>query len=345
MRRLAIFVALAALTSCTRRDLSDVACGSQSSGEVADIQVTIDWSQSGFETDEQSKSGDMDIHRVSLRFFPTDGSTPFDRYLEGDVQSGVINVPIGEYSVVIFNESIYDPYWSDAIVFEDVDSYELFAAEIVDQDAELYDFYSPADDERLSVEVLQLSSCSIDSFVVTEAMCTSSQEQWSDEDIATAQQLNPATPRRLTCSTTIEVDTENLASAYYVYASLTGLAHRVFMASGETDNATTTHVGELTQRSWHDEEQQHGVIYQSRLTFSTPATTSTHTLTLDVILTNGSRHSPVEEMAYDVSDQILKVATRYADDDLGASVSLSLPEVSGDVEVEDWDDDNIITIL
>ncbi|MFI3280516.1 MAG: DUF5119 domain-containing protein [Rikenellaceae bacterium] len=342
MRRLLILL-IFCFVYCTRRQLSDTEC-TYDDAESALIDVSVDWSLSGFDTDQQSKGDEDYIHRVTFRFFPLDGSTPFDRYLEDDVESGTIYVPIGSYSVVIFNESIYDTYWQNTITFEDVDSYDLFAAKIADQSADLY-FYTPADDEALSVEALQLASCSVAHFEVSESMCSAATSDWSDEDLEMAQRLNPVSPRRLTCPTTIEVDTEYLSSAASVHVSLTGLAQRVFMACGDTDTLTTTHVHELTERTWRDDSTQHGVISESRLTFSTPNTTSsTHTLTLDVYLIDGTHHQPEEEMVYDVSDQIVGSITRYADDDLAASVSLTLPEVSGDIEVNDWGDDNEITI-
>ncbi len=345
MRRILIFIALIS-SACTRRPLSYTAC-SQDNGESATIAVSVDWSLTGFDTEQSSKSDEDYIHRVSLRFFPLDGSAAFDRYLEDDIEQGSINVPMGEYSVVVFNESIDDPYWQSAIEFENADSYTLFSAKIIEETSDDY-FYTPSEGESMSVEALQLASYSIDNFVVSEAMCNTEQEQWSSEELAMAALLDPATPRSLTCYTTLEVVVENLSSANTVEASLTGLAQRVFMASGDTDTITTTHVGALTQRLWDDEdEQQHGTIYESRLTFSTPSSeTSSHILTLDVILVDGSRHSPEDDMIYDVSDQIVSSAalTRYADNDLGASVSLSLPEVSGDVEVNAWGDENQITI-
>ncbi len=340
--RLIICIATLYAASCTRRPLSDTECSAQD-GESADINVSVDWSVSGFDLEQQSKGDDDYIHRVSFRFFPQDGSAAFDRYLEDDVENGTINVPIGVYSVVIFNEAVNDVYWEGAITFDNVDSYDNFSASIADQSADLY-FYSPAEGENLSTAALQLASASVANFEVSTAMCKLSREGWSDDDLAMEQLLNGLTPRRLTCSTTIAVEVENLASAYTVHTSLSGLAQRVFMASGDSDSATTTHVWELTEREWSDEEQQHGTISESRLTFSTPSQSSTHTVTLDIYLINGSHHSPEEEMVYEVTDQIVGAATRYADNDLSASVSLSLPEVSGDIEVNDWEDDETITI-
>ncbi len=338
MKKITIILLFALLCGCSRRPLSDQECPYSDAESVA-IEVSVDWSLTQFDI-----YGDDFVHRVSFRFFPTDGSAAFDRYIENDVESGTIEIPAGSYSVVVFNESINDIYWVDAISFADVDSFDLFSASIVDQDESLYDFYSPGDQEALSVECLHLASCSLTDFVITDEMCTTPQSLWSDEQLAMIGRLNPIYPQRLTCPTTIEVDIENLSSAYTVHASLTGLAQKVFMASGQTDTLTTTHVGELTQRTWHDEsEQLHGVISESRLTFTSPATVS-HTLTLGVMLINGSRHSPDDGMIYDVTDQILEAATRYADNDLGASVSLSLPSVSGDVEVNEWGEESTVTI-
>ncbi len=337
-------MALLTLVGCTRRPLSLKGCGEQS-GYSAEIEVSVDWSLSGY--DPAARSDENYIHRVSFRFFPLDGSEPFDRYLENDVERGTIFVPEGEYSVVVFNESIDDSYWKQAIRFEDCDNYTRFAAELVDQNSELY-FYEPATEELLSVEALFLASASVDRFVVSREMCTTEQWAWSEGDLSQIAQLNPVTPRRLTCATTLEAQMENLSSAFSVHASLTGLSQRVFMASGDPDTATTTHVGELTQREWED-NLQHGTISESRLTFTTPQSGAQHTLTLDIILVDGSHHEPEEPLVYDVTDQIVSSATatpatRYADNDLGASVSLSLPEVSGDVEVDEWGDEDTVTI-
>ncbi|MFI3286524.1 MAG: DUF5119 domain-containing protein [Rikenellaceae bacterium] len=342
--RKALILILLATVCCTRRPLSDTECPGDNQKSAA-LEVSVDWSATGYDIYSEEEF----IHRVSFRFFPKNGDKPFDRFLEDNVESGVIEVPAGEYSVVVFNESIDDVYWQGAIEFENVDDYSLFAAVLADEDRETYDFfYTPLDDEALSVEALILASSSIDNIVVSEAMTTTPQSSWSEEELAMISQLNPVVPRRLTCNTTIEVVTENLKSAYQVHASLSSLAQRVFMASGDTDSATTTHIGELTQWSWDDEQEKlHGTISESRLTFSTAATDQQHILTLDVLLIDGTRHTPDEPLVYDVSDQILSTAaaTRYADNDLGASVSLSLPDVSGDIEVDPWSDDNEVTIF
>ncbi len=342
MRRFLILITFLSTLGCTRRPLVD-ACPAES-GESATIGVTVDWSESGIESSE-SRSDDDYIHRVSFRFFPLDGSTPFDRYLEDNITEGEIYVPIGEYSLVVFNESIYDSYWQGAIEFENSDNYSLFAAYLSDESSTTNPFYETSDSERISASALKLASWSIDRFVVSSEMALATKSGLSDEDIEMLEALNPVTPRPLTCTTTISVDVENLSSAATVYASLSGLSHKVFMASGDTHSTSVTHITQLTLRSWNDSSEQHGTISEERLTFSTPSEEQTHLLTLDIVLVDGSLHSPDEELIFDVSDQILgATTTRYADSDLAASASISLPEVSGDIEVSEWGDSTEITI-
>lgn len=313
-----------------RRDLTDKGCPYREQGVA--MEVSVDWSISGIDASVEPTAEDY-VHRVSFRFFPTDGSAPFDRYLEGaEISAGKIYVPEGEYSLVVFNESIEDTYWHKAIEFENCDNYNLFSARLVDDVPDAFTSLTVGEGERQSAEALKLASASFDNIVI------------SAEEPA-PKVLNPVVLRPLTCTTTISAEVENLASAYLVYSSLTGLAHRVFFATGDTDEFSTTHITPLTERTWSDEQQLHGVISTSRLTFTTPAVVSKHTLELDVILTDGTRHEPLEPLFFDVTDQILNpTTTRYADSDLSAKVSFSLPETKGEVEVDDWGDSEQITI-
>lgn len=330
MRQFLLIITIALLASCTRRPLSDTGCSI--SAESVLIPVSIDWSVSSIDASTTTSDEDY-VHRVSFRFFPKNGAAPFDRYLEGeDIFEGEIYVPLGDYSLVVFNESIDDTYWQNAITFEDTDNYSLFAARLAEGDVEELTALEFGDEDNIAAEALKLASMSFESITITA-------------DSLYIEQLNPVQLRPLTCTTTVSAEVENLSSAYLVYSALTGLSHRVFMASGATDDITNVHFAQLTTRQWSDEDEQDGTISYERLTFSTPESESTHTLELDIILTDGTRHKPEEPLFYDVTDQILNpTTTRYADDDLSASVSLSLPEVSGDIAVDAWGDSEQITI-
>ncbi len=330
MRKILFIATLLLICGCTRRSLSDSGCSLTAESVLVD--VSVDWSLSSIDASTSSSDEDY-VHRVSFRFFPKDGSAPFDRYLEGEeIFEGQIYVPLGEYSLIVFNESIDDIYWQDAITFENTDSYSLFAARLAEGEVDKLTALEYSDQDNIAAEALKLASMSFESISITA-------------DNLFIEALNPVQLRPLTCTTTISAEVENLSSAYLVYSSLTGLSNRVFMASGKTDDESNVHIAQLTDRLWSDEEKQHGTISYERLTFSMPESQSTHTLELDIILIDGSRHVPEEPLFYDVTDQILNpTTTRYADDNLSATVSLSLPEVSGDIEVDAWGDSEQITI-
>lgn len=328
---------------CTRRPLCDCETEGNKPGESAMIDVKIDWSRSGIDPKVENRSDGDYVHRVSLRFFPKDGSEAFDRYLESNIFEGEISVPIGDYSVVVFNESIYDPYWIGVVEFENVDNYEDFTARLTDDEPTQFDFFDFDEGMDLSVEAFKLASWSIDNFSVSENM-TLSGAQLSDSEEAMKRALTNIELRRLTTTTTIYADVENLSSVYRLHAALEGLSESVNITTGEPYSSTTTHVWQLTRVEWDDEsEQRHGTISEERLTFAAPNVETTHTLTLEVLLINGSRYEPENPLKYDVSDQI-RGLTRYADNDLKARVSASLPYVTGQIVVGDWGDDNVVDL-
>lgn len=84
-------------------------------------------------------------HRLSLRFYPRNG-TPFERYLEGNVERGSVTVPAGAYTgVIALNESITDTAWWDgALTFTHPDDFDRFSAVATDTDLPLLASWSAA---------------------------------------------------------------------------------------------------------------------------------------------------------------------------------------------------------
>ncbi|MFR9602914.1 MAG: DUF5119 domain-containing protein [Rikenellaceae bacterium] len=317
---------------CKRRPMVDEVCGSASS-TTALIPVNIDWSVSGIDPTEGDDGTDY-VHRVSLRFFPLDGSAPFDRYLEEDIYSGSIELPEGEYSVVVFNESIYDAYWSDVFEFLNVDDYDEFMAELVDED------------ETYSTEAYKLASWSLDYYEVTEQMIsqtrsTTSRSSLSDYDSQMLSVLEGVVLQPLTCYVNVIANIQNLSSAQSVSCDVSGFSDRVYMASGESHTNQTTHSLSLTSREYTDDENTHGAISNKRLIL----TKSTHEeaefkLKFNVLLNDGTQHSPTEPLEFDVAHQV----TRYATDDYDLSADFELPEVSSGIDIEGWEDEEVLTI-
>ncbi|MFI3319541.1 MAG: DUF5119 domain-containing protein [Rikenellaceae bacterium] len=313
----ALILSLIANSSCIRRSLTDYVC----QRETATIPVTVDWTQSGITPSDDSRTETDYVHRVSLRFFPLDGSTPFDRYLETNIYEGEITLPEGSYSIVAFNESIYDTYWNGYINFINTEDYDTFAVELVDEEG-----------DGVATSPLKLASWSLGEYTITEDM------------ISTTKAATPieVTLQPLTCYTTVTAQITNLSSAQTVTATASGLTDRMYMASGEAHTSTTSHSLALSTVEWDDDSEQHGSISARILTFDNSTdTNATYTLEFDVILVDGTRHTPDEPLIFDVSHQI----TRYATDDFSLSAEFEIPETSGSIEVDEWGDKTTINLF
>ncbi len=326
MKRLFITIVFLCGVSCTRRPIVDYVCDGSYSGVSAVIPVAVDWSISGITPTENSYDTEGDyVHRVSLRFFPHDGSDPFDRYLEGNIYDGTIELPVGVYSVVAFNESIYDSYWNGVFEFTDVDDFDNFMVQLVDED------------EEYSTEAYKLASWSLEEYEVTDAMVVASRATTSTIE----SELEQIVLQPLTCYVKVTANIENLSSAQNVYCDVSGFSNKTYMASGESHSDQTTHAMELISRDYTDDENTHGAISHERLIL----TKSTYDeaefkLKFEILLSDGTLHSPDEPLEFDVKHQL----TRYATEDFELSADFSLPEMSGGIDVEGWENEEVVTI-
>lgn len=318
---------IAAATACERRSLYD-----DCPGDVS-IPVKVDWSISGI-TPNSGSDADL-VHRVSLRFFPKDGSTAFDRYLEGNVSEGEIKVPAGIYSVVVYNEAIDDVYWSETIWFDKTNDYNLFSANIVEISPLPYDFYTPQPGEKFAPGLFKLASWSLDHFEVTQTP-----KNCNDCGGITNDALTKVKLRRLTIPTHVVADVTNLKSAMRMEAALTGLASKVYMASGQNEISPVTHLFAFQSPVWNDATHTDGWVERRLLTFGRLLQPSSYSLNLGVILVSGERYVADTPLYYDIKDQI---ESSQPQGDIEVRVNLTLPDkVDGDINVGGWDDEEHI---
>jgi hypothetical protein len=280
------------------------------------------------------------VHRVSLRFFPKDGSAAFDRYLEMNVVEGEIDVPVGEYSVVVFNESVYDVYWEDAIQFSDVDSYAGFAATIVSDDAANYPFYDPLPDEDLTVEPLLLASWSIDNFKVTREMAVNSRsvtKATSRANDIVNNALTGIVMRALTCNVNVTAHVKNLSSAQLIQGALRGFARKVYMASGMTAPFPATHVFKLNSRVFDNGSQTDGTVRKSYLSFGRLPQEENYWLNIDAVFIDGTIYD--QPLLYDVTGQVESTPAGGLNIDIG--LDLQFPLITDGIFVGEWEDETI----
>lgn len=346
MALLPVMLVMLSATSCERRPLED-----DELPLAALIPVKIDWSKSGI--DVASHNGGSGVHRVSLRFYPKDSKQPvFDLYLEGNVTEGQIAVPVGVYSVIVFNESVDDKgYWEGKVNFTDVNSYMDFAANAVPYDVatreQQFPFYQPQTGEKLINEPLNLASWCLDEFRVTEKMVPVSYGQQKASFLSADENdmfyaLTHITMRALVRPLIVTAQVKNLVSAQTNYFAMRGLASKVYMASGLTTQTPSTHLFTLNGRQYMQGGKD-GTTSKTFLCFGRTLAPESYKLAADVLFVTGELYNPTPPLRFDVTDQvILDYHNRLT---IKVDISYELPYVEGGIGVDEWDDeDKVITL-
>ncbi len=342
-KRMAVATALIVAICAVACDRITTPCSSLAP-QSALIPVAIDWSESGLYV-EESRSDNDEVHRVSLRLFPIDGSEPFERYMERDLNYDEIEIPVGSYAIVFINEAINDNYWSNSLRFTDVDSFEDFSAELIE------------DDSSNSAEALELAAWSISLFEVTTDMALFSRGVLGVGDVALIEQLSEYEQQQMsallnvvmqprTKTLTVNVSATNLGSSQKITASVAGLSKRINIVTGEAEDQPTSHTFELdsynyTTRASSDDS---GVASGSRLCFShSDDTTDGYTLDLEVELNDGTYYDDDEQLSsVDIADQ---VTSTDDSDDYTIEHEITLPQIeSGSIGLDDWTDGGTVEL-
>ena len=327
---ISMLLALVVVVSCQRQELGGSCYVS------ARIYVDVNWSNSGI---NPTKVASDDVHRLSLRFFPKDGSEPFERYLETSVYGGYIEVPKGDYSIMAMNESVTGTYLKDFFTFPDINDFDKIAATVVDDDPSKYNFYTPTADEQFMKAARMLASWSTDSFEVTQDMLI--RTRVSDVQAQSTDTIK-VDMRRLTYDTRIVVTVKNLKSAHIIQGVLRGFSQKVYLSSAVTESLPATQFFKLGGFVFDKDSTSNGtteIIFKTFAKLPQGAPVD-YSMMLDVLLVDGSRHIPEVEYEYDLTENI-----NLQDGPLiNIAVSIELPEVSGGIGVGDWDDEGDVII-
>ncbi|MGL4293609.1 MAG: DUF5119 domain-containing protein [Bacteroidales bacterium] len=328
-------------SGCQRQELYD-SCKHRS----ALIPVRVDWSKSGI--DPYSGQADDFVHRVSFRFFPKNGNKPFELYLEGNVSDGAIEVPTGDYDVMIMNESVTDVYWHESVYFRDINSFERIHAEVYPDNPSAYDFYKPSPGERFMLDVPKMASWSIRDYSVTEQTVN---ETRSPELLSKAPDHTLVIPlRRLTHDCRVIATVKNLRSAQLMRGAKRGFANKVYLSSRTTHYSPATFFFTFNGRKPLNGSKTDGTTEKTFRTFGALPQTSDYSLGVDVIFVDGRRYYPDDpsELEFNITHHVynyfVKPQSKQDLQRVEIPISLTLPEVSGDIGVGDWDDDENITI-
>lgn len=323
------------LGSCSRRSLEE------EYADTALIPVSIDWSISGVPFAK--------MHRASVWLFPVNGAAPLEYRLESDLSYREIAVPVGVYSVLIFNETIEDNDWN-GITFTGTKRYDTFAAMSI-ADA-VRGFYVRSDGLPLILNPDPIAGWSLDRFEVTSAMVirtrdiagdrSSSYRVALEHEVPALTGVQPLPRFERVCITAYVT---NLSSSMQTTGTLDGMSDGVYMASGELIPSAAAHAFILNGRVY----DANGLDGTTTRTFNIfgrlPGSTIRHAMFLDFLLTDGTLH-PREE--YDVTGLIVTDAgsvvrthfihVGYKPDEGDHEIKLPGTELSAGISVDGWEE-------
>jgi hypothetical protein len=330
----ALLVATVLLTGCKYRPLENEL------HSTALIPVSIDWSKSGVDVST--------MHRASVLLFPDDGGEVLEFYLETDLTYTEIEVPMGTYSVLVFNETKDASDWS-SLRFTGTDRYSTFAVEGIEETSR--GFYTRSEELPLIKNPEPIAAWGMEGLTVTLDMVTrtrsATRTRAALEDVAT--DLLGVKPQPRYEKMTVTAHAANLASSMQVTGLLHGMASGVYLASGQRITVSSSHALLLNGRVYDEDNEKDGTTTTTINIFGKlPIASARYTLDLDFVLNDGTLH-PRE--SFDISDVIERdtetipvtnsVLVGFDDRDPdGGDHEIELPDmdVGSSISVGEWED-------
>ncbi|MFI3322780.1 MAG: DUF5119 domain-containing protein [Rikenellaceae bacterium] len=328
---------------------------------LAYIPISIDWSKSDLLSDN--------IYNVSVVFYSKDGDEPIE-IISGDENFLVAQLPVGQYSTLIYNETVND---IGGVIFENSDSYDGISAKLIKDISagSSYIYYAPTDSDNFAFSHEQIATWSLDDFEVTEQMVkytrtdefadyieevrsrskaavddesTKNSEYSSVIDESseltksitkTLENFSFVEPLPATAINTVTLEVVNLSSVMSIEAVLKGSATGAMLSTRQTihsDSLVNVYNVEFSSTSYDESSSnKDGSTTGQFITFG-KQTNGKYELYLSIVVSSGELFS----YSYDVTDQV------EASDDHNISIiikDITLPEGSDTgFGVGDWED-------
>ena len=332
---LLLMLSILAFDACTRRPLEEDYV------ETALIPVRIDWSISGVPVEG--------MHRASVWLFPVNGETPLEYRLEGNLTYREIPVPVGVYSVLVFNETIEENDW-DAITFTGTERYETFAAMAVPDASR--GAYFRSEEQPFIKNPDELAAWSLNRFEVTWAMVertrTIARENSSyinllENEVPDLTKVKPL-PRFERIIITAYVT--NLSSAFQSTGFIDGMAAGVYLVSGEMVSVPAVHAFILNGRVYEENGQDGTTTRAFNILGRLSGTATQHQVTIDFLLMDGTLHPRQEfEVTYQMNFLAVEGIVKTYPINLGYDLSdgdhpIELPDMDmgAGISVGEWDE-------
>ncbi|MFI3267605.1 MAG: DUF5119 domain-containing protein [Rikenellaceae bacterium] len=318
-----------ALFCCKRQDLVSPF------SDYINVPISVDWSNAAL-TDDYANS-------FSVYFFPKYGEEPYIK-IAGSVDSTNVQLPAGEYSILIFNdfindlfgikfayETAYSEFTASAILGEDTDGY---FADIIDSDQEIVTVND------------RLAAWRQDDFIVYDNGCGYCNT--TETSSTTSESLLGIQPTPVTAQNTINLRVENLDNAQLIVGVLKGAATAAYLSTNQRYLSTSSeyiYTYTFLSKIYDDElDSANGVASATLTTFGKQPTDDTsYELELKVILNSGE----LMTFTRDVTSQI------NGSEDFDIIINLTdsenlitLPESQSiGIGVESWGDSEDVNLI
>lgn len=326
MKRVLKFITCFALLSsliysCQRQELSNLS----SRSNKATIRFTFDWGQSGIEKD--------DLHNISMYAYPDDGGDPYLN-VSGNIESSSIHLPVGNYSLLIFNDVVGNIEGTELL---GVNSYDNIRAVVIERAMSNNLYYTFEEDEVVVADHKPMAAWRMEELEVTEEMVScgycgeeylDDQELWIDVE---------PTPITTPCMVTMRI--ENLNNANIIKAMIRGLASGVYLVSEQriktSENINLYNIN-FTKRTY-DTDGVNGVVDSQITTFGkSPYEAEVYEMEISIILNSGELMTFTRDITEQIQGQsnLKIVITLDSDENI-----ITLPKGIGTgFGVEDWGD-------
>jgi len=316
--------------ACSRRELKDYFT------DTALIPVRIDWSLSGVSIE--------DMHRASIWLFPWNGGLPLEYRLESNLTYREITVPVGVYSVLVFNETIEESDWN-GLIFTGTNSYETFAAMSVPQS--IRGFYTRSEDLPLIADPEAIAAWSLDRFEVNQEMITTTMAYSKNKSALEAKVSNLTAIKPMPRFERVVVTAYviNLSSFMQATGTIDGMASGVYMVSGERILEPATHAFILNGRVYDANDNDGTTTRTFNIFGRLPVHSARNDLAIDFLLTNGTMHPREEFDATDLivtnTDNIVRthiIKLGYGNLNGDHVIELSEADMKTGIVVDRWDE-------
>jgi hypothetical protein len=264
--------------------------------------------------------------------------------MESNLTYREIAVPVGVYSVLVFNETVEEDDWN-SVTFTGINRYETFAAMAVPESR--LGFYDRTNDLPLIGNPDAIAAWSLDLFEVTPEMVTRTRLYANDHSALENEvpHLTVVKPLPRFERVVITLYVTNLSSSVQATGTIDGMVAGVYMVSGNKIPEPAAHAFILNGRVY-DANGNDGTTTRTFNVFGrSPVQPASHNLYIDFLLTDGTLH-PREE--FDVSQLIVTrtddiVCTHIIDlgySNLNGDHLIELPEadMKAGISVDGWDE-------